>query len=92
MDLREVRVQTGGRTDPDIAREILVLGGVDDAVVEERMDPFQETLVARYAELVPDDLSDRLAPGAADVLEHARARTRRCGCRSSPATSRAWRG
>ena len=29
MDLREVRVQTGGRTDPDIAREILVLGGVD---------------------------------------------------------------
>jgi phosphoglycolate phosphatase-like HAD superfamily hydrolase len=69
VDLREVRVQTGGRTDPDIAREILVLGGVDAAAVEERMDPFQETLVARYAELVPDDLSDRLAPGAADVLE-----------------------
>ncbi len=69
VDLREVRVQTGGRTDPDIAREILVLGGVDVAVVEERMDPFHEALVARYAELVPDDLSDRLAPGAADVLE-----------------------
>ncbi len=69
VDLREVRVQTGGRTDPDIAREILVLGGVDSDVIEDRMDPFQETLVARYAQLVPDDLSDRLAPGAADVLE-----------------------
>ncbi len=69
VDLRDVRVQTGGRTDPDIAREILVLGGVDVAVIEERMDPFHEALVARYAELVPDDLSDRLAPGATDVLE-----------------------
>ena len=69
-------MQTGGRTDPDIAREILVLGGVDAAAVEERMDPFQETLVARYAELVPDDLSDRLAPGAADVLERAGRRRR----------------
>ena len=69
VDLREVRVQTGGRTDPDIAREILVLGGVDVEAIDERMDPFHETLVARYAELVPDDLSDRLAPGAAAVLE-----------------------
>lgn len=69
VDLREVRVQTGGRTDPDIAREILVLGGVDAAHIDARMDAFQEALVARYAELVPDDLSDRLAPGAVDVLE-----------------------
>ena len=69
VDLREVRVQTGGRTDPDIAREILVLGGVDAAHIDARMDAFQEALVARYAELVPDDLADRLAPGAVDVLE-----------------------
>ena len=69
VDLREVRVETGGRTDPDIAREILTQGGVEATVVEARLAPFQETLVARYAELVPDDLSDRLAPGAVDVLE-----------------------
>lgn len=69
VDLREVRVETGGRTDPDIARDILARGGVDAADVDARIAPFQETLVARYAELVPDDLSDRLAPGAAGVLE-----------------------
>jgi phosphoglycolate phosphatase-like HAD superfamily hydrolase len=65
VDLRGVRVQTGGRTDPDIAREILVTGGEVDA----RMPAFAERLVARYAELVPADLSDRLAPGAAQVLD-----------------------
>jgi len=68
VDLREVRVETGGRTDPDIAREILSAGGVDARAIDEALAPFQEVLVARYAQLVPDDLSPRLAPGARDAL------------------------
>lgn len=69
VDLRELRVETGGRTDPDIAREILARGGVDAHAIEDRIEPFRETLVARYAELVPENLSDRVAPGALDALE-----------------------
>ena len=37
VDLREVRVETGGRTDPDIAREILGLGGVEAGAIEDRI-------------------------------------------------------
>ena len=68
IDLREVRVETGGRTDPDIAREILTAGGVDARAIDGALAPFQEVLVARYAQLVPGDLSPRLAPGARDAL------------------------
>ena len=68
VDLREVRVETGGRTDPDIAREILTAGGVDARAIDDALTPFQEALVARYAQLVPDDLSERLAPGALAAL------------------------
>ena len=68
VDLREVRVETGGRTDPDIAREILTAGGIDARDIDDALATFQETLVARYAQLVPDDLSGRLAPGASDAL------------------------
>jgi phosphoglycolate phosphatase-like HAD superfamily hydrolase len=68
VDLRGVRVETGGRTDPEIARDILVRGGVAAALVDERIDGFRQALVARYAQLVPDDLSQRLAPGASEAL------------------------
>ena len=74
VDLREVRVETGGRTDPEIARDILRArrrrrcSAIDDAA---RAVPARRSS-ARYAELVPDDLSD--APGA-----RARStRSRRC--------------
>lgn len=69
VDLRRVRVETGGRTDPEIARDILVRGGVETALVDDRMGGFRDALVARYAQLVPDDLSGRLAPGAGELLE-----------------------
>ncbi|MCD6727690.1 MAG: haloacid dehalogenase-like hydrolase [Solirubrobacteraceae bacterium] len=69
LDLRGVRVPVGGRTDPEIARQTLLVGGVDASRIDERLPLFRERLVARYAELVPDDLSDRLAPGARRALE-----------------------
>ena len=68
VDLREVHVETGGRTDPDIAREILTAGGVERQAIDDAIQPFQQVLVERYAQIVPDDLSPRLAPGARDVL------------------------
>lgn len=69
VDLRGVGVEVAGRTDPDIARDILLRGGVDTAHVDERIEAFREALVARYSQLVPEDLSERLAPGASEALE-----------------------
>ncbi len=68
VDLRDVRVETGGRTDPEIASDILVRGGFELSAIEERLEPFAEVLVRRYAELVPADLSEHLAPGALEAL------------------------
>ncbi len=68
VDLRGVRVETGGRTDPDIARDLLLSGGVDAREIDDGLPAFREAAVRRYAELVPDDLSSHLAPHAADVL------------------------
>lgn len=68
IDLRGVKVETGGRTDPDIARDILLRGGVDARAIDDRFDDFREAAVRRYAELVPDDLSAHVAPHAAEAL------------------------
>ncbi len=69
VDLRDVRVETGGRTDPDIARDILLRGGVNARAIDDGLEPFHDALIARYATLVPDDLSERLAPGALKALD-----------------------
>lgn len=64
-----MRVETGGRTDPDIARDILVRGGVDRRRIDERFDDFRAATVRRYAGLAPDDLSAHVAPGAREALD-----------------------
>ncbi len=74
VDLRGVRVETGGRTDLEIAREILLRGDVDARAIDDGLAAFVEALVARYAALVPDDLSERLAPGARTAIAALRAR------------------
>jgi phosphoglycolate phosphatase-like HAD superfamily hydrolase len=69
VDLRGVRVQTGGRTDPDIARDILLRGGVSARAIDGGLADFREAAARRYAELVPDDLSAHVAPHAVETLQ-----------------------
>lgn len=61
-------VEAAGRTDTEIAREILLLCGVPAGTIDARLAAFREAAVRRYAELVPDDLTATLAPGAAPVV------------------------
>lgn len=76
----EVREPSGcaigaaGRTDLEIARVICLLKGLSAARFDAGIDDFQVACVEAYARLVPDDLSDRVAPGMADVLAALAAR------------------
>jgi phosphoglycolate phosphatase-like HAD superfamily hydrolase len=67
-------VDAAGRTDTEIAREILLLCGVDMRAVDDMLDDFREAAAERYVELVPDDLSARLAPQAGEVVAGLAAR------------------
>src|SRR5438128_279134 len=68
------RVEAAGRTDVEIARTICLLADVPTVQFDERLDDLLEAVVAHYAELVPDDLSARVAPGVPALLETLSAR------------------
>ncbi|HEY2637855.1 MAG TPA: hypothetical protein VGI54_10725, partial [Solirubrobacteraceae bacterium] len=59
-----VRVEAAGRTDPEIARLILLERGVDARVIDEGMHALRTAAAQAYAEQ-DGDLHDRVAPGAA---------------------------
>jgi phosphoglycolate phosphatase len=61
-------VETAGRTDGAIVRDLVVGAGVDDPTFEARWDDVQAAAVAAFADLCPDDLSDRVAPGVVELL------------------------
>jgi phosphoglycolate phosphatase-like HAD superfamily hydrolase len=63
------RVEAAGRTDIDIARSMALLAGVPAVTFDEGVEALRVAVAERYAELVPDDLSDRVAPGVPDLLE-----------------------
>ena len=67
-DPAAARVEAAGRTDLEIARHICLLSGVDAARVDAGLDELQVAIGEEYARRVPDDLSQRLAPGAAEAL------------------------
>lgn len=72
-------VEAAGRTDQAIARDILELAGVPAEQFEARRDDFIAAAARHYERLVPDNLSDRLAPHAAEVLAQLSEQTRyRC--------------
>jgi len=73
-DPAAARVEAAGRTDLEIARQICVLSGVDAARIDAGLADLQEAIAEEYAHRVPDDLSDRIAPGVPDVLEALAAR------------------
>jgi phosphoglycolate phosphatase len=62
------RVQAAGRTDPEIARAILLQTGVSADRIDERWPGFRRVAAEEYAARVDDDLSAFLSPGIDDVL------------------------
>lgn len=68
------RVQAAGRTDPDIARAILLQSGASAERIDARWPDFKRVAAEEYAARVDDDLSPFLAPGIVDVLEALSAR------------------
>ncbi|HEU4978995.1 MAG TPA: haloacid dehalogenase-like hydrolase [Solirubrobacteraceae bacterium] len=73
-DPAAVPVEAAGRTDTEIARHICLLSGVPSDAVDARMDEFRTACVAAYARRVPDDISERVAPGVEALLEELAAR------------------
>jgi phosphoglycolate phosphatase-like HAD superfamily hydrolase len=73
-DASAVKVQTAGRTDPEIARVLLGELGVPADRIDAGMPAFIEACAAEYERRVPADLTDRVAPGVPELLEELVAR------------------
>jgi phosphoglycolate phosphatase-like HAD superfamily hydrolase len=63
-----------GRTDPEIARAILLDAGISAERIDDRADELREQCCRAYARLCPEDLSGTVLPGIAPVLERLSAR------------------
>ncbi len=73
-DASAVKVETAGRTDPEIARLMLGELGVPAERIDAGMPAFRDACAREYARRVPADLSDRVAPGVPELLERLAAR------------------
>lgn len=62
------RREPAGRTDPEIARAILLAAGVSAERIDERANEVQEECCGIYARLCPPDLSDTVVPGVGELL------------------------
>jgi len=69
-----VRVETAGRTDGEIAREILLRCGVSARRIEEHADDLRAACCREYARRCPADLTAHVAPGIVELLESLAAR------------------
>lgn len=67
---RALRVMSpAGRTDPEIARAILLDAGISAERIDERADEVRVSCSRAYARLCPQDLSRFVLPGIPDLLE-----------------------
>jgi phosphoglycolate phosphatase-like HAD superfamily hydrolase len=73
-DPTQARVNTPGRTDPWIARAILLQLGVSADRIDDGMSEFKHVAVEEYRRRCRDDLSAHVAPGMTDVLNDLRDR------------------
>ncbi len=62
-------VAPAGRTDPEIARAILLAAGISAARIDERADAVREECCRAYARLCPADLSEFVLPGVVELLD-----------------------
>ncbi len=70
VDARRVRmpIAPAGRTDPEIARALLLGAGVGADQIDERADAVRVRCCEAYARLCPDDLSATVLAGVPDLL------------------------
>ena len=61
--------EVAGRTDADIARNLLVAAGITATQIDERADDVRIAACEAYARLVPDDLSGHVTPGMDKLLQ-----------------------
>jgi len=61
-------LEVAGRTDPYLARHLLVAAGITAAQIDERADDVRIAACEAYARLVPDDLSAYVTPGMKELL------------------------
>jgi phosphoglycolate phosphatase-like HAD superfamily hydrolase len=66
--MRRNKLSPAGRTDPDIARTILLDAGVSAERIDERADAVQDECCRAYARLCPPDLSSTVVPGTGELL------------------------
>ncbi len=70
IDATRVRPSApAGRTDGEIAREILLGAGISAERIDERADAVRELCCENYARLCPADLSRTVLPGIRELLE-----------------------
>ena len=62
-------MEVAGRTDADIARNLLVHAGVPARQIDERGDDVRIAACEAYARLCPPDLSAHVAPGMDELVE-----------------------
>jgi phosphoglycolate phosphatase-like HAD superfamily hydrolase len=73
-DTTPAHVETAGRTDPWIARAILLQLGVSADRIDDGMPDFRHLAVEEYRRRCRADLSAHVAPGVTDALEQLRGR------------------
>jgi phosphoglycolate phosphatase-like HAD superfamily hydrolase len=62
-------VSPAGRTDPEIARAILLDAGISAERIDDRADAVREHCCRAYARLCPNDLSRFVLPGVRELLD-----------------------
>ncbi len=62
-------ISPAGRTDPEIARAILLDAGVSAERIDDRADDVREHCCLAYGRLCPDDLSQFVIPGVPQLLD-----------------------
>jgi phosphoglycolate phosphatase-like HAD superfamily hydrolase len=67
-DATPFRVATPGKTDLQIAREVLLQAGFDARAIDDRIDALGEAWCRAHAERQPD-IADRVAPGMRELLD-----------------------
>src|SRR5437764_1088648 len=65
----QVGVAPAGRTDGDIARQILLRSGVGAERIDERAAAVEEACCREFGMRCPPDLRDRVAPGMTELLD-----------------------
>lgn len=64
-----LRLSAAGRTDPEIARAILLAAGISAERIDDRAADVREECCRAYARLCPADLSDTVLPGVTELLD-----------------------